>query len=163
MSAVFRRGLLIAVIVMVLDQAVKFWLIDVLAGEPYGIRITSFFNLVMVWNRGVSFGMFAGGDTTRWLLVAVSSAVSVALLIWLYSVRNMVLAAGIGLVTGGAVGNIIDRVMPSRRAVADFFDFHLAGYHWPAFNIADMAIVIGVGFLVWDSLFKSEDSVKNTP
>jgi signal peptidase II len=163
MSAVFRRGVIIAVLIVIVDQAVKYWLIGLLADEPYGVRITSFFNLVMVWNRGVSFGMFAGGEETRWLLVAISSAVSLALLGWLYGARNMVLGAGIGLVIGGAVGNIIDRVMPSRRAVADFFDFHVAGYHWPAFNVADMAIVIGIVFLVWDSLFKAEDSVKNTP
>jgi signal peptidase II len=153
-----RTGIAIALVVLIIDQVFKLYMVDYMTEHPFGIEVTSFFRLVMVWNSGVSFGMFAGGDTTRWILIAVSSAVSVGLLVWLLRASRIFLTAGLGLVLGGAIGNIIDRIHYGR--VADFFDFDLIFMRWPAFNIADMAIVVGVIILMVDSLFFDEKSSK---
>lgn len=147
-----RLGFGIAVLALVLDQASKAWLLGLMAARPEGIALTPFFNLVMVWNRGISFGLFRSDDPTQaWLLIGLSTAVIVVLLLWLRRTRSALPAAGIGLVVGGAVGNIVDRLRFG--AVADFFDAHAFGWHWPAFNVADSAIVAGVGLLLLDALF----------
>ncbi len=157
MSYMFRFGLIIAAAIIVVDQASKLYLIDLMARHPGGIEVTSFFNLVMVWNRGVSFGMFAG-DNMRWILVAITTVISVIVLLWLRKATNRMLATGLGLVLGGAIGNIIDRVRLG--AVADFFDFDLIFMRWPAFNVADMAIVCGVILILLESLFQGRKSGK---
>ena len=113
------------------------------------IEVTSFFNLVLVGNTGVSFGLFRGAGA-RWFLVAVSLAVVVALLVWLWRARAMLIQLGVGLVIGGALGNVIDRVRLG--AVVDFLDFYAFQVHWPAFNLADSAIVAGVIVLVLDGV-----------
>ena len=157
----FRLGLAIAAVILAADQISKYMLIGVMQDNGFQpIEIMPFFNLVMVWNRGVSFGLFASNmEIVRWLLTALAVGVSIGLLIWLYRATNRWLAIGLGLVVGGAIGNAIDRVVYG--AVADFFDFHLAGIgHWPAFNVADSAIVVGVGFLLIDSLFGNAQSPK---
>jgi signal peptidase II len=139
-----RFGLVVAVIVLVLDQASKVALIALLRAYPEGIVLAPFFNLVQVWNRGVSFGMLGGewlGDNQRWLLAGLAVAVSVVLGWWLRRADSRLDRLALGLVIGGAIGNAIDRV--AYGAVADFFDFHLGGWHWPAFNIADAAITVG--------------------
>lgn len=158
--APFRTGLIIALIVLIADQVSKYFLIELMAQNPNGIVVTSFFNLVMVWNRGVSFGMFAGGETTRWVLVGVSILISLVVMFWLRKSTNLMLTVGLGLVLGGAVGNIVDRIF--RGAVADFFDFDLIFMRWPAFNIADMAIVCGVACMLLESLFQGKKSDKIT-
>lgn len=143
-------GLLLALLILVADQASKAPLLDLMAQHPGGIEITSFFNLVMVWNRGVSFGLFSDADDSRrWILIAAAAAITLWLLVWLWRGPNRLVALALGLVIGGALGNILDRLRFG--AVADFFDFHLFGWHWPAFNIADCAIVVGVGLLLLDS------------
>ncbi len=151
MSGLLRQGLLLAAGIAVADQLSKWWLIGGLAEQGGRVEVTGFFNLVMVWNRGISFGLFQGGETGRWLLSALAAAISIALVVWLARVRRPLTAAGIAAVLGGAVGNLIDRVSP-RGAVADFFDLHLMGYHWPAFNLADSAIVVGVALILLDAL-----------
>lgn len=127
-------------------------LIEFLNGLNFApVEFTSFFRIVMVWNRGVSFGMFnSGEEVTRWVLTALAIGVSIALVVWLSRVRSRLPAVAIGLVVGGALGNALDRVI--RGAVADFFDFHVAGWSWPAFNIADAAITVGVLLLVLDAI-----------
>lgn len=145
-----RRGLLAALAVLALDQASKLWLIALMAEAGRPIPLTGFFNLVMVWNRGVSFGMFGASGVGPWPLIGLSLAIVVGLAVWLRRAETGWLGAAIGTVIGGAIGNVVDRVW--HGAVADFFDFHLAGYHWPAFNIADMAIVGGVGVMLLDAL-----------
>jgi signal peptidase II len=127
--------------------------------EP--IRITGFFNIVMVWNRGVSFGLFGSGEElTRWLLTFFAFAVSIGLVIWMRVQTKTMSVVALGLVVGGAVGNAMDRIVYG--AVADFFDVHVAGYSWPAFNIADSAITVGVILLVLDALLtpKSDSKVE---
>jgi signal peptidase II len=149
-----RYGLIIALISAVVDQASKWWLMGVLerAGGP--IEVLPVFNLVMVWNPGVSFGMFQSGSIwAPWALSAVAMVIVVVLVRWLAKAENRFVAAGLGLVIGGAVGNVIDRMVWGR--VADFFDVHVDTWHWPAFNIADSVIVIGAAILVLDGLFAS--------
>ncbi|MZR23525.1 signal peptidase II [Sneathiella chungangensis] len=156
-DAVFRLGLVIAAVILAVDQISKVYLIDLMIRYPGGIEVTPFFNLVMVWNRGVSFGMFAGEDM-RWILVGITAAIAVIVAFWLRKATNRWLAIGLGLVLGGAVGNIIDRIRLG--AVADFFDFDLIFMRWPAFNVADMAIVVGVAVILLESLFQGRKSDK---
>ena len=148
-----RLGLLVAVPVVLLDQLTKWLMLADLMDPPRTVVVTGFFNLVLVWNRGVSFGMF--NADSAWgpaILSGVALVISVCLLIWLYRAESRILAVAIGMVLGGAIGNVIDRARFG--AVVDFLDFHAFGYHWPAFNIADSAISVGVALLLYDSLFE---------
>ena len=135
-----------AFLAVLCDQLSKYLLlfkVGLIDGPP--IAVTSFFNLVMVWNRGVSFGMFAGWDA-KWFLTALSAVICGVLLYWSRDFSRAKLLCT-GMIIGGAIGNVIDRFIYG--AVADFFDMHVAGHHWPAFNIADMCIVCGVTLLLW--------------
>ena len=145
-----RPGLAVAAAVVVVDQLTKWWAIGALAPFPALIEVTPFFNLTMVWNRGVSFGMLGGAELPPWVLAGFAGLVTAGLTVWLSRARTLAPAVGIGLVIGGAIGNIIDRLRFG--AVADFLDFHLGPYHWPAFNAADAAISVGVAVLIIDSL-----------
>jgi signal peptidase II len=99
----------------------------------------------------VSFGMLdALGAVAPWLLSGLALAVVIGLLFWLRRSENAMMAIGLGLVIGGALGNVIDRLRYG--AVVDFLDFHLAGWHWPAFNLADAGICVGAGLIVVDGL-----------
>jgi signal peptidase II len=147
----FRAGGLIALLVIVLDQFTKWWILDIVMAPPRRIEVTGFFDLVLVMNRGVSFGMLGGGP--EWVtagLTAFALLLAAALCIWMWRADNLMLGAALGLVVGGALGNVIDRIRFG--AVVDFLDFHVAGYHWPAFNVADSGITIGVVLLILDSL-----------
>jgi signal peptidase II len=146
-------GLALAALIVVVDRIVKVALVGrfVQAGEPWPVEVTSFFNLVMVWNRGISFGLFQSDETGRWILVGLAAAVSLALVVWLSRAGSLWIATAIGLVLGGAIGNAWDRFVWG--AVADFFDVHGFGYHFWAFNVADMGISVGVTMLVLDGLF----------
>jgi signal peptidase II len=151
-----QRALLIAAAVLLFDQATK-WAILGAATPPlqpqHLARVTGFFNLVLTYNTGVSFGMFQGEAAwQRYFLIAVNLGVSLALLIWLRKQVVGLMPYAIGLVVGGAIGNAIDRL--HQPGVVDFLDFHLAGWHWPAFNVADSAIVCGVALLIADGLFQ---------
>lgn len=147
-----RLGLAVAAVVFVLDRASKAWLLDVMRAHGPVVELTSFFNLVMVWNSGVSFGMFQSGELGRYLLSALALAIVAGLVLWLRRVEVWWLGAGLGAVIGGALGNVVDRLWYAEGAVADFFDLHVAGWHWPAFNLADAAIVAGVGLILLDAL-----------
>lgn len=110
-----------------------------------------FANLVMVWNRGVSFGLFSGtGADNPYILVGVAAVIVVALLVWLARSRDMWVSAALVMIISGAIANVHDRLRFG--AVADFMDLHVAGYHWPAFNVADSAIVVGAVMLALDAL-----------
>lgn len=146
-----RYGLIVALLILAADQASKAWFLELMQQNPAGIRVTPFFNLVMVWNTGVSFGLFSEDSASRsWTLIGVSLAVLVWLGIWLWRCSDRFVALALGLIIGGAIGNIVDRYRFG--AVFDFLDFHALGWHWPAFNVADSAIVIGVGLLLLDGL-----------
>lgn len=115
-------------------------------------EITPFFNLTVVWNRGISFGIFAKHDQ-QLALIGMSSVIVLILLGWLWQNTEKFVACALACVIGGALGNIIDR--GRLGAVLDFLDFHVAGYHWPSFNIADSCIFIGVVLLCIHSMFMS--------
>ncbi len=115
------------------------------------IEVAGFFNWVMVWNEGISFGLFSDGSTSPFVMIAIALLITGLFSVWLARAKTWFLALSLALVIGGAIGNIIDRVRFG--AVADFLDFHVAGYHWPAFNLADSCITIGVAFVILDGLF----------
>lgn len=115
---------------------------------PREIPVTGFFSIVLGTNTGVSFGLFAGGSQA--LLAVLGVAIVGILLFMLWRAETLLAAAGLGLVIGGAVGNIIDRMR--RGGVTDFLDFYLWQWHWPTFNVADIGIVCGAGLLVLEGL-----------
>lgn len=120
--------------------------------EPVVLQVLPNFNLVSVWNKGISFGLFnKATDYGPMILVGLSLVISVFFLVWLFRTDDIVQSIGILMVIGGALGNVIDRVRYG--AVFDFLDFHLFDYHWPAFNIADSGIVLGVAVLILHSFF----------
>ena len=148
-----QRALLIAAAVLLLDQLSKWAILEVVMPPSGGIALTGFFNIVLTYNTGVSFGLFQGEAACQpYFLIAVNFAVSAALLLWLRKQDGRLLGWAVGLVVGGAIGNAIDRF--HQPGVVDFLDFHLAGWHWPAFNVADSAIVCGVLLIVADGLLQ---------
>jgi signal peptidase II len=144
-------GLGVAILVAALDQLTKWLTFSWLAEIGGYFEVTSFLNLVTVWNRGISFGIFGDAPPPPLLLAGFAAAVAVGLAIWLWRADNHWLTTGIGFVIGGAVGNIVDRLGPA-GAVADFIDLHWRNFHWPAFNVADSAITVGVCMLLIDTL-----------
>ena len=147
-----RLGLWVAAATFAADQASKLGLLfgyDLPVREP--VRLAPFAEFVVVWNRGISYGLFQQGtDFGRWLLVIMSIVASVALAFWIRRSRNRLLATSLGLVAGGALGNVVDRV--AYGAVFDFIHLHAGGYSWYVFNVADAAIVAGVVGLLLDSV-----------
>jgi signal peptidase II len=147
----FLVGLIVLGAVLVLDQISKWYLLDVAGfGLETVHKVTSFFNLVLVRNYGISFGMLSGHNQPMLLTIGALIIISI-LTKWLVKSAHPLTSAAIGAVIGGAIGNVIDRVRFG--AVTDFLDFHLMGYHWPAFNIADSCIFMGVVVLCFQSMF----------
>lgn len=150
-QALLRFGVALALLVVLFDQLTKWWALGTLGEPPRLIEVTSFLNFVMVWNRGISFGLMAGDSSVApWLFVAIAGAVAGGIVFWLARLTRRWIAAALGLVLGGAIGNLIDRLR--FQAVIDFLDLHAADYHWPAFNLADASISAGVVFLAMDAL-----------
>lgn len=154
MSRFRARALLclsIGVAVLLLDQLSKWVILDIIDLDMrQRIEVNSFFDLAMVWNRGVSFGLFNQKGLPPAVFILLSLGICGVLLYWLRSAQSRLFVFAIGLVVGGAVGNVIDRVRFG--AVADFLYFHLGSYYWPAFNVADAAICIGVALLCVESM-----------
>jgi signal peptidase II len=144
-------GLALASLTFGIDQLFKWWMLGPFDIAAKGlVTITPFFDLVLAWNRGVSYGWFAQHSAEgQIILVVVSLIITAILWLWLARANRALTAAALGLVIGGALGNALDRVM--HGAVADFFLLHAYGYSWYVFNIADMAIVAGVGLLLYES------------
>lgn len=116
------------------------------------IPVLPFFNIVMIWNKGISFGLLgSGGDDGTMILIALTSVITIAFSVWLFFTKHILQTIALVLVIGGAVGNLVDRLRFG--AVIDFLDFHAFGWHYPAFNIADSAIVIGVFLLILYTVF----------
>jgi signal peptidase II len=149
-------GLAFAVLTFAFDQAHKAFMLHAFRiAERQPVSVMPFFDLVLVWNRGVSYGWFAQHTAVgRFGLVVLALAASLALWIWLARTGRPLTAAALGLIIGGALGNAVDRVIYG--AVADFFLLHWHGFDWYVFNIADLAIVAGVGLLLYESW--SEDA-----
>jgi len=146
-----RLGLAAALVTLVLDQATKLWLLfglDLPLREP--VRLAPFLDLIVVWNRGISYGLFQqNSELGRWALIVISILASIALSFWIRRTKAKLLAASLGLIVGGAIGNVIDRL--AYGAVFDFIQFHIGSWSWYVFNVADAAIVAGVVGLLYDS------------
>lgn len=153
-----RAGALCALVTLVLDQASKLWLLRVADLEHrQPLVLAPFVELVAVWNRGISYGLFQiSGDAWRMVLIAGSLAAAALLAVWIWRAQSRLLAAALGLIAGGAVGNAVDRV--AYGAVFDFVHIHVGSFSWYVFNIADAAIVAGVATLLYDSLLGERGS-----
>jgi signal peptidase II len=165
-----RFGLIIAAVVFVLDQLTKWLVLGPGRFSPPGclelgyncrfIELTPFFDLQMVWNRGISFGLLrADEDLARWGLVATSLVIAGFFAWWLRTAERRMTALALGLVIGGAIGNVIDRIRFG--AVADFLDFNGLWFPW-VFNIADAGITVGALLLAFDMIFLTEEPGKGT-
>ncbi len=148
----------LAVLTLAIDQFHKWWMLNVyMIADRSPVRVNPFFDLVMVWNRGVSYGLFPqNSDTGRIVLILLSSLVVILILVWMFRSGSVMVSSALALVAGGATGNIIDRL--NFGAVADFFAFQAFGYNWYVFNLADTAIVAGVAGLIYESLFMRHKS-----
>lgn len=150
-----KRFFWLSLAVLILDQLSKYWVQLVLM--PYErVPLLPFFNLTLVFNKGAAFSILDdAGGWQRYFFIALASGVALGLAVWLtrISPRERLLAFGLALIIGGALGNLVDRIVLGQ--VVDFLDFHWAGWHWPAFNVADSAISVGVAALLWDSLVSS--------
>jgi signal peptidase II len=144
-------GFSMALITLVLDQATKLYTLyvyDLPLKEP--VELNPFVNLIVVWNRGISYGLFQqDGDLGRWVLIIVSIIAAIGLALWIRRTSAKLLAVSLGLIVGGAIGNVIDRLRYG--AVFDFIQFHIGTWDWYVFNVADAAIVAGVVGLLYDS------------
>ena len=146
----FRTALLIALAAILADQTTKLWVLHGIDLDRVGhIEISKVFDLSYVENRGVSFGLFAGGMTSRIALTVLSLLVSAYVVRWLGGLERRVAAAGAGFIVGGALGNVIDRV--AYGYVVDFLNFDGIGFPY-VFNVADAAINVGVACLIYDAL-----------
>jgi lipoprotein signal peptidase len=145
-------GILAALVVLVADQASKWWILNVLHLADIGqIVLLPVLNFTMVWNRGVTFGLLNGfGGWGYLVLAAVALGVVVALGVWLRRAESRVVATALGAIVGGALSNVVDRLRYG--AVVDFIQAHIGGWSWYVFNLADAAIVCGVFALLLDSL-----------
>ena len=158
-----RAGIVAAVIALVLDQATKLWLLFVFdLGRRGAVAVTPFFDLVLAWNTGISYGWFQqDGPVGAAILLGFKVVAVIALAIWMARSKTRLATIGLGLIIGGAIGNAIDRA--AYGAVVDFALFHIQWggktLNWYVFNIADAAIVVGVASLLYDS-FRGPDAVK---
>ena len=149
-----------ALLALMLDQALKLWAlfvlqIDQVMAQSGPIPLTSFFDLVLVWNRGISYGLFQQNSALgRLILIGIALVASLFLAVWIWRNRSALVGLGLGLVLGGAAANGIDRI--GHGAVVDLFHFHLntpwGPFSWYVFNLADTFIVVGAAILIFDSV-----------
>ena len=157
---------ILAIVVIVLDQVSKYWAVTSLFAAdfddadlfarlpPRPIEVTGFLNWVLVGNTGVSFGLFQGAGT--WVFILIALIIAAFMIGWLLRSGRRWLIWPVGLILGGAIGNVIDRFRFG--AVVDFIQLHAAGYYWPAFNVADSAICIAMAIVVAEALFGPKQS-----
>lgn len=162
-SPLLRSGLIAALGALIVDQASKLWLLHIFEiGRRGAVRVTSFFDLVLAWNTGISYGWFQNeGALAQAILLGVKALAVILLAVWMARSQTRLATIGLGLIIGGAIGNGIDRLLYG--AVVDFALLHaeIGGktYNWYVFNLADVAIVAGVIGLLYDS-FVRPDAVK---
>jgi signal peptidase II len=155
LTSPLRPGLIAAIVTLLLDQASKLWLLYVFdIGHRGTVQVTPFFDLVLAWNIGISFGWFQNDSQIAQIaLMAIKAVAVIALAIWMARSRTVIATVALGLIIGGAIGNAIDRF--AYGAVVDFALFHLQiggkPFNWYVFNVADVAIVAGVAALLYDS------------
>ncbi|MDR3424527.1 MAG: signal peptidase II [Alphaproteobacteria bacterium] len=140
-----------------IDQLSKWLILDRMGDVQRTIPVTPFLNLVLVWNKGVTFGFLSRSGQTHYMsyiLMSVAAIIVVLLGRWLWRTSSTPVAIALGAIMGGAIGNVIDRLRYG--AVADFLDFYYHNYHWYAFNVADAAIVTGVALLLIDGMVRGK-------
>lgn len=151
--------LALAAVVALADQATKRWILAAMSpGEA--IEVTGFFNIVLAFNRGAAFSFLSdAGGWQRYAFIAIAAG-AIALILWLLArqPRQIAFCLGLALILGGAIGNVWDRVLLGH--VVDFLDFHAAGWHWPAFNVADSGITVGAALLILDALRNQPDGTR---
>ncbi len=136
------------------------WLLSAPEKLPFErIEVLPFFNWVMVWNRGISFGLLqTDSPYGPVLMIALALVITAIFVVWAFRTDRMILVVAFAMVIGGALGNVIDRIRFG--AVADFLDFHAFGFHWPAFNLADSMICIGIALALLDGLLLDPEGRK---
>ncbi len=150
-----QLGALLALLVFVMDQLTKFWVLRIVnLDERNPIQVTPFLDLAMAWNRGVSYGLLT--THAQQVLIIMSLMISAVLWLWLAKATAPVAASGLGLIIGGALGNALDRVL--HGAVADFVHLHWGTVSWYIFNVADIAIVAGVALMLYDGFFDRRET-----
>jgi signal peptidase II len=133
-----------------IDQITKYEVIKMMYENDFAkVEVVSFFNIILVMNYGISFGILNNHDQSQIIWMVITVIICSFLTVWLYKNKEKWLRLAIAMVLGGAIGNLLDRTYYG--AVIDFLDFHLFGYHYPAFNIADSFIVLGALLMVWRS------------
>ena len=156
-----RIGFAAAVIGLILDQGSKLWLLfgyGLEARQP--LEILPFLDFIVVWNYGISYGLFQQStETGQLILLAITGAALVFLAIWLWRAHSLAAALGLGIIIGGAIGNGIDRF--AYGAVFDFAHFHIGTFSWYIFNLADTWIVVGVAILLYDTLQARPEKATN--
>ena len=181
-----RLGLFAALVAFVLDQLSKWWVLARVFRPEEGLSVTTFsdlmltaddslsrtytalaeippfFQLVLTWNRGISFSFFrSDSPAAPWIFAAIALAICAGLAVWLRRMDRVWPALAVGLIIGGAIGNVVDRIR--YNAVVDFLSFHWQTYYFPAFNLADTAITVGVAMLLIDGLFGRAENAKKAP
>jgi len=136
------------------DYLSKKWAIKNIFDTQTIIKINEYLNLVPVWNKGISFGMFSEIVNINFLMIIVTIIISLFLFIWFIKTTEKSLIISLAFIISGAIGNLIDRL--NHKAVVDFIDFHIENFHWPAFNFADSYITIGA-FIYIFALFTSQN------
>ncbi len=159
LAALRWTGLGLALLTLVLDQLSKLWALEVLSAPYSRITVTGWWEMVLVWNHGISFGLFGDGALPPWVLAAVTGAIALGVAVWLARSEHWLPITAAGLILGGAIGNIIDRLVYG--AVVDFVRWYAYGYSWPVFNLADAAITLGIGLLIAESLFGGKSTPKS--
>ncbi len=143
----YIRFAVISIVIIIVDFITKKWMLSLLFDIPQQIVVTSFFNLTPVWNNGVSFGIMSSHPEIIRIIIPVLASLVILYLIRQIHLQQRTQQVGSAIIAGGAAGNVIDRFLYGR--VVDFFDFHIWGYHWPTFNIADIAICAGVAITIY--------------
>ena len=141
-------------VTVILDQLTKNWMLDLIFLPHRQIALTPFLNLTPVWNSGISFGLFRNQQVVGQFIIPVLALLVVIWLFFALYELNSLQRCSAGLIAGGAMGNVIDRIRFER--VVDFVDVHIGNYHWPAFNLADSAIFLGVVFWMYAAIFMAQ-------
>jgi signal peptidase II len=149
----YIRFAAISMVIIVVDFITKKWMLSLLFEIPQQIVITSFFNLTPVWNKGVSFGIMSSHPEIIRFIIPILALLVILFFISQIHLQQPMQQIGSAIIAGGAAGNVIDRFLYGK--VVDFFDFHIGGYHWPAFNIADIAICAGVAIMIYVIIWPS--------
>jgi len=153
MNRYFNIAIYLSMTIVMIDQVSKWWILRNLALD-HGMRINNYLNLIHVHNTGMTFGILNHYDPHITLYLLTGSALLILFFLgrWLWRTPSGIVAMALALVMGGAIGNVIDRIRFG--AVIDFLDFHWEDHHWYTFNVADSAIVTGVGVLLLDSMLR---------